>query len=499
MVKKLIPVLMLLCIVISLSACTNAPAPTTEPTAVPEEVISEEVAAEDSGEASLLSQESWLLDTVPAFDGGVYAQKLFSCGQGLNDPSFSSKNDSQMMVISEVSAEQFGAYCEKMKSSGFDETFANERDGNLFREFWNGSERVYTSYLAASQTCRVILDKNSTQSCTDFGYTYDDPEAGSTVVYQYGLPYIHEPAHWDNYDNILITADGGKWINCGMCYIIKLADDGIVVIDGGDFTQFDDAQIDGMMSFLREITGTSAPEKIRIAGWFITHTHRDHFGGFCRFVGRYADELSLERVFCNFPGRNNLFRGKSVVKLMSYMWDDLGGTFEYLKLHTGESFTLADVTFDILYTHEDCVKSCGETAFELDINDTSTVIRVGFDGKYFLVLGDISQNARSVLVHNNSDETLKSDLVQLAHHGLNDLTALYRIVQAGTVFVPNSRQGAAYNRNLYEMMKVVSEYAPEERIFYAQEGTAGLAVIDGELVQVYSRPVDGGAYGDWGW
>lgn len=444
----------------------------------------------------------WLVEEVPCFDGGVYSDHIYSAGQGIDDGSFPEEKNSEMMIISETDEAMFLDYCEKLESYGYSREFDNARDGSLFREYVGEFGMIYTYYTAATGDCRVILDRNSTKTPGDFGYTYEKTAEDTTVIYQYGLPQINEIVPYSEELQLFVASDGTKWIDCGMCYILKLADNSAVVIDGGDYHQFDDAQIDGMMSFLREVTDTDENEKVRIAGWFFTHIHEDHMAGFCRFLARYSEELSIERVFCNFPViDDNKFGGmKTIGKLTDYLAEYAGSDYEFLKVHTGQSFTLADASFDIIYTHEDCVRSkTGATAFGYDTNNTSTVMKISFDGKTFLVLGDINTQARDIISYNNSPETLKSDIVQMGHHTINNLSLLYSKIKAEAVFVPASRATASWSGTRMQTVKDATKYVVNDMVFYSQEGTYGLAVVDGELQQVYYKPVDGGPYEDWFW
>ena len=60
----------------------------------------------------------------------------------------------------------------------------------------------------------------------------------------------------------------------------------------------------------------------------------------------------------------------------------------YRKLHMGDAFTLADTQFAVLQTHEDSIGAAGNEKIG-GFNDTSTVLKISFDGRSFLILGDI--------------------------------------------------------------------------------------------------------------
>lgn len=60
---------------------------------------------------------------------------------------------------------------------------------------------------------------------------------------------------------------------------------------------------------------------------------------------------------------------------------------KFVKLHTGQSFTLQGIKFDVLFTHEDAVDTTGKNVIT-DFNDTSTILKMLMDGKSFMLLGD---------------------------------------------------------------------------------------------------------------
>ena len=462
--------------------------------------VSQTAENDDADNKEIPSTSGWGIESIPAFDGGTNSRTVYSAGQGLVDATFPEALNSDMMVISETDTEMFYRYCGKLEENGYCEVFSNECDGNLFREFYGEAGYVYVYYVSAKKVTNVILDKNSTVSPEQFGYSYDKMPGDTTVLYQYGLPQIQEIVPYNDEIGFFVATDGTQWIDCGMCYIIRLADGAIVIIDGGSYHQFDEAQIDGMMRFMREITGTGENEKIRIAGWFITHIHSDHMSGMALFFKKYGSNFTLERIFCNFPTVGNKFGGyKTVGKFIEYLHQYLGTEFEFLKVHTGQVFSLADVSFDIIYTHEDCVwPLTGASVFGYDTNNTCTVVKVTFDDCSFMVLGDINDVASAIILRNNSDETLKADIVQVAHHTINNLSVLYSHIQPNVAFVPASRATASYG-DRKQMMEELQKMIDEGMIFYSGDGTFGISVIDGKIGKVYEHPVDGGPYEGWDW
>ncbi len=438
------------------------------------------------------------LPTLPVYSGGSAAKALYAAGHGIDDPSFDKDSDSPMLIISKTNAQQFTSYVATLKTYGMTEVYNYACDGNLYVELKNGDEFVYTYFTASVGETRIIIDAHSELSPSEFGYTYEKKAGDTTIFYQYGVPM--------NEAGVNISNNDEKKIDCGMMYVMKLADNSVMVLDGGGYQQFDAAQIDGFMSFLRNITGTPSGQKIKIAAWYMSHGHSDHFAGFCLFIKKYNAELDFDRIMFNFPSANSpnatLAGGRSNYKKLigyidKYLSDD---GIKYIKLHTGQVIQLADVSLRVIYTHEDIVDPTNASSeISSDYNNSSAVLRIEFDGKSIMFLGDINKPAMNVIIANNKAESLKCDIVQLAHHVINDLSKLYNITQAPVVLVPQSPNGAVLNNTRKAAMDAAKKYLKNDMLFYASLETTGLAVQNGEVVKVFEAPVHGGKYGNWSW
>ena len=151
-------------------------------------------------------------------------------------------------------------------------------------------------------------------------------------------------------------------------------------------------------------------------------------------------------------------------------------------------FNLADVSFEVLYTHEDGVDAATGISYISDVNDTSSVIRITIDGETFIVLGDLNKpSGETNLIANWSAGYLKSDCVQIAHHVMNPVQNLYNIIQAEVLLVPQSRYGIEISEKREAIFAAASSYARENMIFYQNEATVGIAVKNGKWEVVYNQ------------
>ena len=142
---------------------------------------------------------------------------------------------------------------------------------------------------------------------------------------------------------------------------------------------------------------------------------------------------------------------------------------------------MAGVTIDVVFTHEDAVSAQGKTEIS-DFNATSTVLKIKMDGKVLMLLGDISDVSENVIVAMHSTGYLRSDMVQVTHHGFNFLNRLYPIINAKIALFPQSafyvKDPSNGQGNLLKYQSVM-KYATEE--YFAHKYTYKFTVVNGEV------------------
>ncbi len=427
--------------------------------------------------------KNWLMSDVPKYDGGAVSEELYLAGQGMDEKQPLDK-EARMHVISGTNAEQFNAYLKKLTDNGYTAEYSRDADGNLFRSFLKGNQRIYTYYLDNAKEVRVIAeDATIISSLEDIGYTYTKKAGDTTSVFMYSLA-MRDGSHF--------SRDG--YVDNGMLLIIKLADNSVMIIDGGAASQFPEEQVDNLMSVLREITGAGENGKVKIAAWYNTHGHGDHYQGFGLLIQKYHDYLSLERIIANIPSLNSpnsTVRGNNggIMKMFGYI-KQYFGEVDIIRPHTGQIIQLADVKIEIMYTHEDLVDATtGETKLDNNYNEASMVSKIHFDGKTFMCTGDIDNKAASTILKNWKAESLKVDVLQVAHHVLNDLSAFYHTVQAPILLVPQSLHRIQEHRTAPKTYQAVIPYVKNDMCYFQNENTVGLTVVDGEIKLTYSKPV----------
>ena len=434
-------------------------------------------------------RDGWVL-SCPSPRVGSLAEGFYNSGSGLADDVRKETDEySRMQLLSDVSEADFTAYVEEMKAAGYTQILDNTLGKNRYAAFEKDGLSYHVAYMDTNKEIRVSEDRAGV-SLKEFAY--DTKGDKQTVIYQYGLYY--DP-------NNQVT---NKTVNCGMLYVIRLSDNSLVLVDGGHLHQSSNEAMEGLVSFLHEITGTEKGETIRIAAWYMTHAHGDHVTGMAKLVKRYHDEIALERVMYNIPSYQVRSAGyddnTTTTKAMIRQYFPKA---KFLKLHAGQKFTLSDVGFEVLFTHEDAVgidqfaeaaKNGGKVQFPLsDYNCTSAILRLNIDGKTVLLLGDTNVEAEAVMKKTFPATVWKSDAVQVAHHCFNYLNSLYPMIAAPVVLMPNSYFGSHTPENLPKL-ETILKYMENDQIYYEGSGTVGLAVVDGKLTVVYEADLVGGEY-----
>lgn len=190
-----------------------------------------------------------------------------------------------------------------------------------------------------------------------------------------------------------------------MSFVIETEDGHVIVVDGGTAR---DAQ--HLIETLRTITGE---EKPHVDAWFLTHNHGDHIGALVQLLKTQPDSFTVEKVYYNFPSVQFLQRNEAYCAQEFVMLREV----QHLIAHAietitqGDSYEVGCAKFDILYTTD-------PTITENASNNASSVIRMTLGGQTVLFLGDLGVEGGEKLLSLHGG-ALKSDFVEMAHHGQN--------------------------------------------------------------------------------
>lgn len=365
-----------------------------------------------------------MLGGVPAFDGGSLSPVFLDCGCSLADDALApSEEDSFMHTVECVDEGSFWAYIDKLKRNGFSVLWQRKTESNRFAELKKGDIRLYTEYFGNDRTAKIIYVGGGELAC-EFGYPEGDCTRANTALVQYSLHY-----------GLMMR---GVTADCGMLYALRLRDNSVILVDGGEIEQSTDIAQADFMSLLHELTETLPGEKIRISMWYCTHAHDDHIDFFVKLIRRHADELNLERVAFNFPSGSNIELGEPVKRLRENIREFYPGV-RFLKMHTGQSFSLSSVNVSVLSTHEDMCTGDSERLY-LGMNKTSSIVKMEFENRSLLLLADAEEINGEFLLRNYTPDELSCTYIQAAHHGINWDENIYGYVKAPYILLPQARR-----------------------------------------------------------
>ena len=349
-----------------------------------------------------------------------------------------------MCRITETTKRAYEDYLVLLQKEGFGLYDKNTIGKNEFSTFVGKDLLIHVYYTGHDDVVRIVADPNTTlykKKKEDFETLY------STTLYQLELDY--------------------KNIDCGMCYITQCEDGSFFMVDSAHMNSEEDHH--RIHALLRQLT--PAGKKIVIAGWFFTHAHQDHIAKFMDFLRFGYDDVVIESLYYNFPALSVLGsdRWTESDKQTMREFDELilqHANLSVIKLHTGQKIHIRNLEFEVLATHEDIYP--GDLAC---YNDSSCILQMRVEGSKVMFLGDSNYTECQILIDRYGDY-LKSDIVQVAHHGYNkDNVKVYSYIDARVALY-------ATRQNRYEEVqdspsnKVIKEISKE--LYIAGNGTVSL-------------------------
>lgn len=251
-----------------------------------------------------------------------------------------------------------------------------------------------------------------------------------------------------------------SWRVNEMGYVIRLSDGSFLVIDGGN-----DTATEELMDTLRD---QSFGNQVHIRTWLITHSHSDHYGCFHElssqrqtYEEKFGIAITLDTVMIA-PVHDHEALAADPEEghyLSRIIHEDMAAWQEasLCYVHTGMRFHYGPTRLDILFTGNDLY--IDQTPPNL--NDSSIVFRISStlpnEKLNMLVLGDAGEATAKVLLAKYG-ENLQSDLVQTAHHGVEDFPLYaYEVIQPSILFYPCSNPLYEANERFGDVRKALRE------------------------------------------
>ena len=438
--------------------------------------------------------------SVPSYSGGTSSGWMtYDCGSNLSRGDTGTQ--SKMRIVKNTTATQFTTYVTTLKNQGYKTLYEKkvpaQSNYNIHGKFLSpdGTYVIYTYFVDAYKETRIIVDTNrDTLRIYDYKSMGLGSGNGRTEVYMIPVSASRDGFYYDSAYSVY------KRDNAGAFLVMKMADNSLFIMDGGGYMQMSDRDCERIYAFLREITGIPEGQKIYINTWFMTHYHDDHIAGIPRFLYKYNTEFELQNIMYNFD-------------VVGYSGDNMqimGELFpnaKYYKQHTGESFKICDVQFDVLYTVEDfytpnssnnlitddtsCYKKSDEE------NNCSSVLRVTFDGKTMLLTGDI-YDSDTLVMGMYPAKDLHVDIMQLPHHAYDSHVTFVKTVAPTISFLHQVESAVRNRQTLYNNNQAWMPYAGT--IYYGNSELVGYCAEEGIFLRKpFTEDVDWMGWGNKTW
>ena len=218
-------------------------------------------------------------------------------------------------------------------------------------------------------------------------------------------------------------------------YVIKTKNNKIIVIDGGVYTSHLGFAQTYLPSAIRAVLGIGQEDYFEVEAWFLSHNHSDHIGELANMLVKYKDtsNYKINNIYFDFPaygteeypshnvdmkeweqlksGLTNYAAVNNIAVTGETYYDDLNGAFiNKASVEQGLAMNIDGIAIQVLQTWEDANDGT-------DVNNNSLVLRMTVEGQTILFLNDLGLNGEERLVNGKWKHLLKSDIVQMAHHG----------------------------------------------------------------------------------
>ncbi len=367
---------------------------------------------------------------------------------------------SYVLIFKSATADTVDSYISGLAAEGYTQYASNTIDGNRYYTYTNAQNVVNLAFTDYNDEFKIIAERLSDTALpireADNNWTAVD--GVTTTISQLGLFYEYNGRN--DYFN-------------GMSYVIRLRDGSFIVIDGGHDKKIDSDRLYNVMK-----KQAPDPDNIVIAAWIFTHGHSDHTGFFKSFCQTYASKVTVEQFVYNFPSITEVNDAAQIGT--SGNIDRYFKNVPVIKAHPGQVFYIRNAKITMLYTNdlwEYSLKSLSTS------NEASLVFTVETEGKKFMVLGDYYDD-RGILRSLYSASTLKSDIMQVSHHGISNCgTKLYPIIAPEWVLWPlGTDYIEEYDRVISEhQMNAYMKTMDKNKVFMAKDDIVILTLNNGNI------------------
>lgn len=209
------------------------------------------------------------------------------------------------------------------------------------------------------------------------------------------------------------------------CVIFKTGSGKFIVVDGGREDETDHV--------LRCLEHLAEGKKPVVSAWLFSHVHDDHYGVYKKLCEdpAFGSRVTVEHFYCHLlseefyltTSREPNPEHVRVRNILLNSEKTLGA-----RVHTvnrGDVIRAEEFAFEVLRIPSE------ERAADMNMNDSSVVYRLNYnDQQTMVLLGDAEWVCSNELIETYG-EALKSDAVQIGHHGVGNVSEeCYRLIGA---------------------------------------------------------------------
>lgn len=228
------------------------------------------------------------------------------------------------------------------------------------------------------------------------------------------------------------TLHGAEELHCNMGGMIFKSKSGkIAVIDGGRVPD-----TDRFIRILQKITGREVPH---VDTWLFSHLHCDHYGVYYTLCSdeKYRGKVTVGTFYCDLLTEDfytKLSKEKvnnaGIIRSAMMSPDSPTGA-KTVTVKKGDIIAVDEIEFEVIHVPDMSM------AEYMNMNDSSVVYKMTYDGKQtMMLLGDAEWVCSNDLTQNCADK-LKSDIVQVGHHGCGNVSAeCYELIDADAYIWP---------------------------------------------------------------
>ena len=249
--------------------------------------------------------------------------------------------------------------------------------------------------------------------------------AGSTAAQT-----VQTPGMADTYTSISTGASGvgelwmlgSATVAQNLSIVIKSPHGKLIVIDGGW-----EADADKLSSLILQQGG-------KVDAWLITHPHEDHVGALCTILNDTARKIKIDKIYCSLATPDWY---RQVSPTGAGIADQLLSAFTKLPVGTVTNNIGRRTEINIDDVNIRVLNNRGVYTYN-GVNNSSMVYKIRVSGQSILILGDLAYDGGKDLIKSCTAAELKSDIVQMAHHGQQGVDQdVYALIAPTTCLWPS--------------------------------------------------------------